>query len=420
MAKTIIYDTNALLELQGKAFDNDSFFWITDITLNELENIKSSGKKDEETKFNARRVLHLLDEHENQYKVILSKEEYLNRCKKFDLVDNPDTRIIFDAYCFLEDEGKLDEGIFITDDLACKMLAKAVGLNVESVQEQDNEEYTGFVEITLSEEEMSEFYSKILYQHINEYHLLENQYLIIKNTIGYVVDKYKWKDNDYIQVSYPKFASKMFGKVVPKDNDIYQHCAMDSMASNQVTLVRGPAGSGKSFLSLAYLFSELEHGNIDKIIIFCNTVAAKGAAKLGFYPGDKDSKLLDSQIGNMLMAKLGDKIAVERMIEDRELILLPLSDIRGFDTTGMRAGVYITEAQNLDIELLKLALQRIGEDCICIIDGDDKTQVDMSMYAGSNNGIRRMSEVFRGSDIYGEVTLVNIHRSKLAELAQKM
>jgi phosphate starvation-inducible protein PhoH len=56
---------------------------------------------------------------------------------------------------------------------------------------------------------------------------------------------------------------------------------------------------------------------------------------------------------------------------DREkLILLPMSDIRGYDTTGMNAGIYISEAQNLDITLMKLALQRIGEDSICIIDGD--------------------------------------------------
>lgn len=108
------------------------------------------------------------------------------------------------------------------------------------------------------------------------------------------------------------------------------------------------------------------------------------------------------------------------MIDDGELILLPLADIRGFDTSGMNAGIYITEAQNMDIELMKLALQRIGEDCICVIDGDDQTQVDLSMYAGRNNGMRRVSQVFRGSDIYGEVTLANIHRSKIAELAQKM
>lgn len=138
-------------------------------------------------------------------------------------------------------------------------------------------------------------------------------------------------------------------------------------------MVKGPAGTGKTFLSLGYLMHLLEKGKIDKIIVFCNTVATKNSAKLGYYPGTRNEKLLDSQIGNLLISKLGDRYAVEDLIETGKLILLPLSDIRGYDTSGMNAGIYISEAQNMDISLMKLTLQRIGEDSVCIIDGDCKT-----------------------------------------------
>ena len=97
-----------------------------------------------------------------------------------------------------------------------------------------------------------------------------------------------------------------------------------------------------------------------------------------------------------------------------------MSDIRGYDTTGMNAAIYISEAQNLDIELMRLALQRIGEDSICIIDGDDQAQVDLSMYAGSHNGMKRVSEVFRGKHCYGEVALQNIYRSEIGRIAQDL
>ena len=97
-----------------------------------------------------------------------------------------------------------------------------------------------------------------------------------------------------------------------------------------------------------------------------------------------------------------------------------MSDIRGFDTSGMRAAIYITEAQNLDIELMKLALQRIGDDSICILDGDNQAQVDLSLYAGVNNGMRRVSQVFKGHSFYGEVELKNIHRSKIAKVAENL
>lgn len=164
----------------------------------------------------------------------------------------------------------------------------------------------------------------------------------------------------------------------------------------------------------------MDHGKIDKIIVFCNTVATKDSARLGYYPGSKDEKLLDSQIGNLLISKVGGRIEVERMMHDEELILLPMSDIRGYDTSGMRAGIYISEAQNLSVNLMKLALQRIGDDSICIIDGDCKTQVDDIQYAGSNNGMRRVSKVFRGKPIYGEIELQNIHRSEIGRLAEMM
>lgn len=175
-----------------------------------------------------------------------------------------------------------------------------------------------------------------------------------------------------------------------------------------------------SFLSLAYLFSKLSEHKIDKIIIFCNTVAAKGAAKLGFYPGTREEKLLDSQIGNFLASKLGDRSEVEHLIQQGKLEILPASDIRGYDTSGMRAGIYVTEAQNFDISLLKLVLQRIGEDCICILDGDLDAQVDMTDFEGANNGLRRASEVFKGQPIFGQVELQQIHRSRIAEIADQM
>lgn len=97
-----------------------------------------------------------------------------------------------------------------------------------------------------------------------------------------------------------------------------------------------------------------------------------------------------------------------------------MSDIRGYDTSGMRAGIYITEAQNMDISLMKLALQRIGEDSIVIIDGDCDAQVDLQAFSGMNNGMKRMSEIFRGHSLYGEIELNQIYRSEIARLAQQM
>ena len=250
--------------------------------------------------------------------------------------------------------------------------------------------------------------------------LLTNQYLILRDKDGNVTDIFRWDGDKHVPVDYKSFKTLMFDTVKAKNGDVYQKLALDSLSRNKITMLHGPAGTGKSYLALAYMFKLLESHKIDKIIVFTNPCATTGAAKLGFYPGTRDEKLLDSQIGNMLGAKLGDKLMLERLLNENKIQLLPFSDLRGFDTTGMNCAVYITEAQNLDIEMMRLALQRIGEDCIAIIDGDYEAQVDMDAYAGENNGMRRLSEVFRGNDFYGEVKLKNIYRSRIAALAQEM
>ena len=326
-----------------------------------------------------------------------------------------DTKILATAIDFDTN----DETIFVTNDLALKNIANLFfgEDSIMSISDEDSDTYCGYIEVTMNDEELSQFYSD---KSQNPYDVLEHQYLIIKNTDGIVVDRQVWTGTEFEGIKFQAFRSTYLGDVRPKKDDTYQMLAADSFLRNKITLIKGPAGTGKTFMSLAFLLNQLEYHRIDKIIIFCNTVATKNSARLGFYPGTRDEKLLDSQIGNLLSSKLGDKTQVERMIGEGKLILLPLSDIRGYDTSGMRAGIYISEAQNLDVSLMKLALQRIGEDSVCIIDGDEKTQVDDISFAGNNNGMRRASKIFRGHNVYGEVELKNIHRSRIAQIAEKM
>lgn len=407
---TRFYDTNAVLLLQDKVLETP--FWLSSTTLMELEHIKVSGNKSEETRYRARKVLHILDENPDSFQVVIVNQKILDIINKKDLENTPDNQICACA-------STIEDVLFVTNDLACKTIARWIfKLQVESVNEEPTDIYKGFKEVSLNESDMAYFY-----EHLNEniYDLLVNEYLVIKNANGEVVDKMKWDGEMYQNLKYPTIKSNYFGAVKPYNGDIYQQMALNSLSTNQVTMIKGAAGTGKSYLAIGYLMYLLEKRKIEKIIIFCNTVATANSAKLGYYPGSKDEKLLDSSIGNMLSAKLGDAFGLEQMITQGKIQLLPMSDVRGFDTGGdMTTGVYITEAQNMDISLMKLALQRIGEDSICIIDGDYNAQVDLSQYAGSNNGMRRMSEVFRGENCYGEVELQNIYRSKIAIIAEKM
>lgn len=411
------YDTCSLMNLQEEAFREK--FYISNITLYELENIKEANFKDEETKYQARKLLKLLKEYREKYQIIQYQDSFDTTTPIPFIPQNTnslnDARIV---QCALNVD---DDIIFVTDDNSCYGVASDAGLDVKDSIGMETAEYKGFIEVKLtSDDSLSEFYESLDRNKNpkNKYNLVDNQYIIIKDKDDNILSKYKWLNKRYNDVPFVDFNSRIFGQVKPLDT--YQELAFDSLSCNQLTLLGGKAGTGKSLIALGYLFQQLERGRIDKIIIFCNTVATKGSAKLGYYPGTRTEKLLDSQIGNMLISKFGDRVFVEEMINKGKLVLLPISDIRGYDTTGMQAGIYIPEAQNLDIELMKLSLQRIGEDSICILDGDYNTQVDSSLYAGSNNGLKRVSKIFKGHKFFGQVNLQRIYRSQIAAVADLM
>ena len=416
MKKINFYDTSSLLLQADKLFENEETFALSSITLEELEHIKTASNKDADVKFAARKVAQLLDKHIGEYDVEIYSESMDKALSKNNIAMNNDAKILACALSYRKKQILKNEVIFVTNDICLKHLARIYFKNVISV-DLDNDNYCGYKDIIMTDDEMATFYQNPTE---NTQGLLINEYLIIRNTDKEIVDRLCWNGECYRHLDFANFSSKHFGDVKPMKGDVYQTFFADSLANNKITLVRGPAGSGKTFLSLAFLMNKLERGKIDKIIIFCNTVATKDSAKLGFYPGTRDEKLLDSQIGNLLSSKFGSRFEVERMIQEEKLVLLPMSDIRGYDTNGMKAGIYISEAQNMSINLMKLALQRIGEDSICIIDGDCKTQVDDVQFSGSNNGMKRASKVFRGHDIYGEITLKNIHRSEIGRIAENM
>ena len=413
----IFYDTCSLLNNYTQIFSNRSEkFVISNITLNEIEKIKTSKTKDDETKYKAKKVSILLSIRTDSYIIQNYQKDWDSTYIDSNpiLFNNNDSRIVISAFIYQESH---PECIFVTDDISCYNIAKNLGVNVEPPVRAKDINYKGYaIHQFYSDNSLGEFYDKIYSD--STFDLLPNQYLLLQNKEEKIIDSYVYRKGGLQQIQFNTIQTKMFGEIKPLDH--YQKLAIDSLKNNKLTMLRGSAGTGKSYLALGYLFECLESGKISKIIIFCNTVATAGSAKLGYYPGDRTSKLLDSQIGNFLISKVGDRSQIERMLSDGTLMLLPMSDIRGFDTTGMNAGVYITEAQNLNIELMKLALQRIGEDSICILDGDSETQVDLGLYAGANNGMRRVSEIFKGQDFYGEVTLPICHRSQIAKIADLM
>lgn len=274
--------------------------------------------------------------------------------------------------------------------------------------------YSGIKTIDVTEKQMEQFYSNI---GKNIFHLEQNQYLVLRTAEGKLIGPYVWHESEgHTEILYRKFSSKMFGDVKPKDKDPYQIAYMDSLAHNQLTFCTGPAGSGKTQIALAYAFEQLERGAISKIVVFCNPYVATGAVKMGFYPGSKIEKLMESSVGSVLLSKLGGRDNVQRLLDQEELILMPMGDCRGYEVPE-DSFVYFTEAQNTSRYLMKLFLQRTNDTCKICVEGDER-QVDHEGFENGLNGLNAAIEVFRGEDYAGHVRLENIYRGRIAKRAE--
>lgn len=245
-----------------------------------------------------------------------------------------------------------------------------------------------------------------------------NDYIIFQDSQGKLIGPYVVRKQGIEKVGYTTFDSMYFKNVKPKD--LYQVAYMHSIENNQLTFATGPAGSGKSLIGLAYGFQELLKGRVSKIIIFTNPYIARSAVKLGFLPGDKIEKLLETSIGSILASKLGDRMEVEKLINyTRQLVLMPLGDCRGYEVPE-DAFVYFTEAQNTNIYLMQLFLQRLNDSCKVIVEGDIKSQVDFEDFDNGRNGLAKAIEVFGGEDYVGHIQLENNYRGRISRKAEEM
>ena len=401
------YDTNAILKLQDKIFEED--FIISSVTLQELEHIKVSRNKDDQVKYEARKALHLLDDNSDKYDVVVYDNAIENYILGKNMEITPDTKIV-GSCAFIK---AMKDVVFVTDDIACKMIARKIfNLTVKGVNDEPVDIYKGYREISLDEQEMAHFYQNLSE---NVLGLLTNEYLLLKDCDGNIVDKLKWDGEAYQTIRSKPYKSNMFGTLKPLDD--IQSFAMDSINTNDITVLYGKAGSGKTTLPLNYIMQEIEKGRYKKCYIVYSYEPLKGAKTLGFEKGDHITKLIYSaSIGNILASKFGDIQQVEYMIDRDMLDIIPTANIRGWECPSDSI-LLCTESQNLDVYTLKTIIQRCKSGCKQIYEGDIIEQKDTNI---QNVGINRLIDVFKGHKSFGCVKLKNNYRSELSELADKM
>lgn len=152
-----------------------------------------------------------------------------------------------------------------------------------------------------------------------------------------------------------------------------QQKLIDAFNKNDMIFAVGPAGTGKTYLSIALAVKALKEKTAKKIIL--SRPAVEAGEKLGFLPGDMKDKIdpylqpLYDALEDMIPA-----VKLQDMIEKHIIQIAPLAFMRG--RTLSDAVVILDEAQNTTPQQIRMFLTRMGWSTKMIITGD-MTQIDL-------------------------------------------
>lgn len=342
----------------------------------------------------------------------------------------------------------------VTQDRILRLLAKSVyGVNAEelmSVCAPEVDDEPGYHKIEMTSDELNRVIEEGIFSlakkaYVNEFfHLVDRDnpevhycYAMTRpgnRQVAEVIDR--------ANVDYLKVSGGVMGRNVRQKLLLWtlMGCGEpDPMAPDGVRMVTisGPAGSGKSFLTLAAAWERLERGHFERIVVTRPMVDV--GTSLGFLPGTLEEKLRPwggpiednlraiVQVPSPDEGRGGSKRGVARtnrafdakawLEMDDRLELVPLTYVRG--RTFRRTFVILEEAQNLERGPLKVLLTRLGEGSFVAVIGD-RSQVDNQFLSRRNNGLVHAINAFRHWPQAVHLHLRQIVRSDLAEAASEL
>ncbi|MGA2953260.1 MAG: PhoH family protein [Caulobacteraceae bacterium] len=146
-----------------------------------------------------------------------------------------------------------------------------------------------------------------------------------------------------------------------------QQALIDAIDARNLILALGPAGSGKTYLSIAKAVEALEAGKVGRIVL--SRPAVEAGESLGYLPGELEDKL--APYLRPLYDALSDRLSMKRvrsLITEGAIEIAPVGFMRG--RTLNNAFVVIDEAQNCTYGQLKMLLTRLGWNSTMVVTGD--------------------------------------------------
>ena len=367
-------------------------FYISSTTLQELEHIKVSRNKDEETKYRARKVLHILDENTNKYEVVIVNKYVLDIIEDHGLENTPDNQICACA--------TTKDCVFVTNDIACKTIAKWIfGLEVSSVSENGEEIYKGYQIIHGNTETINSIMENMDF---SKWHT--NEYLIIENTDDNSSKEMRFDGDNFVALKLPP------SKYIKGKNSL-QRCALDILNNPDITIaaILGGYGSGKTFLSMQMaLYNVREKGYASKIL-GVREVSGEGK-DIGYLPGD-----LEDKVGKFFEPLTQSLNGGEFELQSLKMSGMLDTNVPFFmkGTTYNETIILCDEAEDLSESQIRLIGTRLGTNSKIYLAGDYKQSL---LTKTTNNPLIKMCNEFKGNEKFGCIYLGEDVRSETSRM----
>lgn len=389
------YDTNALLELMDDVLVEP--FVISSVTLEELENIKTSKTKTEETRYKARKVVHLLDENQDKYQVVIHNDDTFEILINSGVEVTNDSKICACAKYFSHD----NDIIFVTNDICCRVIAEEVfGLKVERAISTDNSIYKGYKSLVGNTEYINTKLTDESY--VNSFVI--NEYILIHNTDTKESSEMRFDGKEFVPLKLP--SSKYI-----KAKNALQRCALDMLNNPNITAcaVLGGYGSGKSFISMQMaLYAVQEKGWQSKIVGVREPIGE--GAEIGFLPGDINEKT-DNFFLPLVQQLNGGEFELEKLKQQGVLESTIPFFLKG--QTFPNTVLLVDEAEDLSDKQIRLVGTRVGENSKIIFDGDYKQAIGNN---SKTNPLARMCNELKGNDKFACIYLDEDVRSSTSKM----
>lgn len=453
MVKAYILDTNILLDSPRAIFGfDDNTVIITGTTLQELDSKKTAPG---ELGFNARETCRIIEklrlkgdltagvpmDNAGVFKVILNAGQWHMPSGYSE--DKPDNQIINTVLDIKKNQGHMfNQVVLVTNDTSMRInasvCAAACGFSdfVESYRNDhvsSAEMYTGKRELQVSKEAIDYIYKNkmlppeaIFRGDIPE--PVENEFFILQSDQSSALAVYRNHELKLIDTKtlhpchvQPKNASQTFAL----------WALMQPVEEIPFVILKGPAGTAKTFLSLAagldQTYDSKTHRSYDSVLISRNNVMAD--ADFGYLPGeleDKMNPLLAPFFDNLESLLRGnsdeDRECISRQIEDMidsgVIEICALAYMRGRSITNKF--LIVDETQNATRSQIRDIITRAGAGCKIVICGDPE-QIDAHNLDKLNNGLVFASEKMKGSPVCAQISFTEEEsvRSELAKEAIK-